>query len=336
VDDEIQNKTDQEKPRLPVLSKGDRLAVIQIVPKQHFTAPPPRFSEASLVKELEENGIGRPSTYASILSTIRDKGYVDLLKGYFHPNELGFIVNDLLVSSFPEIFDVEFTARMEDNLDLVESNKAKLEEILSTFYTPFKKDLDAASEGMLSVKGVGFATPLQCPKCGQTLHIKMGKNGHFLACSGYPDCTYSSDYERDEKGNILPAAPLSDEVTDEKCEKCQRPMVVKRGRFGDFLACSGYPDCRNTKSRNSNGGKPIGLKCPAEGCSGEVVERTSKRGKPFFGCSQYPECTFASWERPVDRPCPECGAPYLVEKTTKRNGTFLSCQQQGCGYKEIP
>jgi DNA topoisomerase-1 len=336
VDDELQSKSDQKKPRLPRLSDGDRLDLKQIDPKQHFTAPPPRFSEASLVKELEENGIGRPSTYASILSTIRDKGYVDLVKGYFHPNELGFIVNDLLVASFPEIFNVEFTARMEDNLDLVESNKARLEEILSLFYTPFKKDLDAAAEGMLSVKGVGFETALQCPECGKRLHIKMGKNGHFLACSGYPDCTYSTDYTRDEKGKIQPVEPVTEEATDQVCEKCGRPMVVKRGRFGDFLACSGFPECKNTRSVNSNGGESIGMKCPAENCDGDVVERTSKRGKRFYGCSRFPECTFASWDLPVNKPCPKCGAPYLVEKTTKRDGTVRRCHQQGCGYKEKP
>ena len=334
VDEEIQSQTDQKKPRLPELSEGDRLTLKQIDPRQHFTAPPPRFSEASLVKELEENGIGRPSTYANILSTIRDKGYVDLMKGYFHPNELGFIVNDLLVASFPEIFDVEFTARMENNLDLVESDKAKFEEILSMFYTPFKKDLEAAAEGMLSVKGVGFETPLKCPECSRTLHIKMGKNGHFLACSGYPECTYSSDYSRDEKGNIQPVSPAGEESTDQICDKCERPMVIKHGRFGEFLACSGFPDCKNTKSVNGSGGKPIGMKCPAEGCSGEVVERMSKRGKQFFGCSRFPDCTFASWDLPVAKQCPECGADYLVKKTTKRAGTFLSCRQQDCGYKE--
>ena len=336
VDEELQSKSDKKKPRLPDLSDGDRLDLKQIDSKQHFTAPPPRFSEASLVKELEENGIGRPSTYASILSTIRDKGYVDLLKGYFHPNELGFIVNDLLVASFPEIFDVEFTARMEDNLDLVESDKAKLEEILSMFYTPFKKDLDAAAEGMLSVKGVGFATSLQCPECNKRLHIKMGKNGHFLACSGYPECTYSTDYTRDEKGNIQPVEPVPEEATDQACEKCGRPMVVKRGRFGNFLACSGFPECKNTRSVNGNGGKSIGMKCPAENCDGDVVERTSKRGKRFYGCSKFPDCTFASWDLPIDKPCPQCGAPYLVEKTTKRDGTFFRCHQQGCGYKQNP
>jgi DNA topoisomerase-1 len=336
VDEEIQSESEQKKTPLPPLTEGDRLALAQLEPKQHFTAPPPRFSEASLVKELEENGIGRPSTYAAILSTIREKGYVDLLKGYFRPNELGFIVNDLLVGSFADIFDVAFTARMEDSLDLVESEKANSQEILTLFYDPFKRNLEAAARGMLNVKGVGFPTALECPKCGQKLHIKVGKNGHFLACSGYPECTYSSDYTRDEKGNIAPVAAAADEMTDETCVKCGRHMVIKRGRFGDFLACSGYPECKNTKSMNGNNANPIGVGCPEEGCGGDIVERTSRRGKLFYGCSRFPECHFASWDKPVGRECPACGAKFLVEKTSKRQGTTLACRNPDCGYKENP
>ena len=176
VDEQVASDSEQKKPKLPALAQGDILQLDKLDPKQHFTMPPPRFSEASLVKELEENGIGRPSTYASILSTIRGKGYVDLVKGYFRPSELGFIVNDLLVQNFPEVFDVEFTARMEENLDQVESEKINLEQVLSGFYQPFKKDLDSASEGMLSVKGVGVPTELNCPDCQKPLRIKVGKN----------------------------------------------------------------------------------------------------------------------------------------------------------------
>lgn len=335
VDDQIASDNEQKKPKLPEVAQGDVLNPKKLEPKQHFTQPPPRFSEASLVKELEENGIGRPSTYATILSTIRGKGYVDLVKGYFRPNELGFIVNDLLVQNFPEIFDVEFTARMEENLDQVESDKINSLQVLNRFYQPFKKDLDSASEEMLSVKGVGMPTELTCPECQKPLRIKVGKNGHFLACSGYPECTYSSDYTRDEKGHIQPVKPPEEEVTDKNCEKCASPMVVKRGRYGDFLACSGYPECKNTQSLNSNGsGKSIGLSCPEKGCSGEVVERSSKRGKLFFGCNRFPECTFATWDKPIDRECPVCGANFLVEKTTKKDGTFLTCLTDDCGFKE--
>jgi DNA topoisomerase-1 len=335
VDDEIATETEQKKPKLPELSQGAVLKLNQLEPKQHFTMPPPRFSEASLVKELEENGIGRPSTYASILSTIRDKGYVDLVRGYFKPNELGFIVNDLLVQNFPEIFEVQFTARMEENLDQVESEKIDSLQVLNRFYRPFKKDLDSASEGMLSVKGVGLPTELSCPECNKQLRIKFGKNGHFLACSGYPDCTYSRDYTRDEKGNIQPVEIPAEEVTDKTCEKCGKPMVVKRGRYGDFLACSGYPECKNSQSLNSSGnGKTIGLACPRDGCAGEIVERSSKRGKLFYGCNRFPDCDFATWDKPLDRECPVCGAKFLVEKTTKKQGTFVTCLTDGCGFKE--
>lgn len=335
VDDQAASDTEQKKPKLPELAEGDKLNLDKLDPKQHFTMPPPRFSEASLVKELEENGIGRPSTYASILSTIRGKGYVDLVKSYFRPSELGFIVNDLLVQNFPEVFDVEFTAKMEENLDQVESEKINSLQVLDGFYKPFKKDLDSAFDGMLSVKGVGMPTGLDCPECSKPLRIKVGKNGHFLACSGYPDCTYSSDYTRDEKGNVQPVKPSDEEATDKNCEKCGMPMVVKRGRYGDFLACSGYPECKNTQSLNSNGsGKAIGVSCPQKDCSGEIVERSSKRGKLFFGCNRFPECTFATWDMPIARQCPDCDADFLVEKTTKKEGTFITCLTEGCGFKE--
>jgi DNA topoisomerase-1 len=336
VDDEIKSESDRKKPVLPELSEGMALNLKQLEPKQHFTMPPPRFSEASLVKELEENGIGRPSTYAAILSTIRQKEYVDLLKGYFRPTELGFIVNDLLIKSFPDIFNVEFTARMEENLDRVEAAEVESSELLTRFYKPFKKHLGLASEEMLSVKGVGIPTGLSCPDCGKQLHIKVGKNGHFLACCGYPDCTYSRDYIRDEKGRIQAVEPNSQDITDKTCGKCGKPMVIKRGRYGEFLACSGYPDCEHTQSLNSNGpGKPIGVKCPHQGCSGDVIERQSKRGKIFYGCSRFPDCNFATWDKPVARECPSCGAKFLVEKTTKKEGSFLACIENGCGYKKV-
>ena len=335
VDDELASETEQKKPKLPDLNQGATLTLNQLEPKQHFTMPPPRFSEASLVKELEENGIGRPSTYASILSTIRGKGYVDVVRGYFRPSELGFIVNDLLVQNFPDIFDVEFTAKMEENLDQVESKKVNSLQVLSQFYKPFSKDLDSASETMLSVKGVGIPTELTCPQCEKPLRIKVGKNGHFIACSGYPECTYSSDYSRDEKGKIQPVEYDEEEVTDKVCEKCGNPMVIKRGRYGGFLACSGYPECKNTQSLNSNGnGKKIGVDCPQSNCTGDIVERTSKRGKLFYGCNRFPECTFATWDKPIARECPVCGAKFLVEKTTKKQGTFVTCQAEGCGFKE--
>ncbi|MFO7716204.1 type I DNA topoisomerase [Desulfosarcina sp.] len=336
ADDEAESSKGSQP--LPELPEKSLLELLRIDPRQHFTQPPPRFSEASLVKELEENGIGRPSTYAAILTTIRDKGYVELLKGYFKPTELGFIVNDLLIASFPEILDVEFTARLENDLDRVEQSEVEALTILNQFYGPFSRKLAAAAESMLSVKGVGMPTELTCPLCKKNaLRIKMGKNGHFLACSGYPECTYSSDYERDEKGIVAPVAPVQSEATDKVCDLCAKPMVVKRGRYGDFLACTGYPECKNTQSLN--GGTPAkstGVACPEEGCGGEIVEKSSKRGKLFYGCNRYPACSFASWDRPVAVVCPVCGNPYLVEKTTKRDGTRHVCPNRDCQHRQAP
>ncbi len=334
TDDQIESERQKTKDDFPELNEGGILKLNELEPKQHFTMPPPRFSEASLVKELEENGIGRPSTYAAILSTIREKGYVDLVKGYFKPNELGFIVNDLLVNSFADVFDVEFTANMENDLDRIEAAEVNYSEILTKFYDAFKKELETASTGMLSVKGIGFSTDLTCPQCSNRLHIRMGKNGQFLGCSNYPECTYTRNYTRDEKGVVHPVEPSSDQTSDRICDKCGKPMLIKAGRYGTFYACSGYPDCKTTLSTNStNGGEKTGVHCPEQGCAGELIQRSSKRGKIFYGCSRFPDCTFATWDKPVAKECPECGAKFLVEKTTKKQGTFLACNTKGCGFK---
>ena len=187
---------------------------------------------------------------------------------------------------------------------------------------------------MLSVKGVGFPTGLSCPQCGKELHVKVGKNGHFLASSGYPDCTHSSDYTRDEKGRIIPVEAPAESVSDKVCEKCGLPMIIKRGRYGEFLACSGYPECKQTQSLYANGsGKPTDVPCPENNCDGELLEKTSRRGQIFYGCSRFPECTFATWDKPVNRQCPVCGAKFMVEKTTKKKGTIFSCLSEGCGYR---
>lgn len=335
VDDEKKDSKGKEKALLPDLAEKMVLKLNKIDPKQHFTSPPPRFTEASLVKELEENGIGRPSTYASILSTIRDKGYVEFLKGNFRPSELGFIVSDLLVENFPDILSVDFTAKMENDLDRVEAAETDPLGILSGFYNTFEKRLASASENMLSVKGVGVPTHLACPACGKKLHIKVGKNGPFLACEGYPDCKYSRNYIRDEKGNITALEPDHEAAEGEVCDACGRPMVVKQGRFGDFLACSGYPDCKKTRSLGAKtSAQSTGVRCPEKNCDGEIVERVSKRGKVFYGCSRFPKCDFATWDKPVARKCPGCGADIMVEKETKRDGKVVKCLDKGCGYLE--
>ena len=321
---------------LPDVKKGDVLKTLKINPKQHFTKPPPRFTEASLVKELENKGIGRPSTYAAILSVIKDKGYVDFIKRNFIPSELGFIVNDLLVASFPDILDTTFTAQLETSLDDVASGKLDEVQLLTKFYKSFKKSLDAADEHMISVKGVGVETDLKCPDCNSQLNIKIGRNGHFLACTKYPDCSFTSNYLRDEKGTLSIEKKIIDNTKVKDCIKCGKPMVKKDGRFGTFLACTGYPECKHTESVNGGAGsKDIGVKCPEPDCDGTIVERRSKRGKIFFGCSKYPDCTFASWDKPVDKACPDCESKYLVEKETKKDGKFLKCPNKDCGFKEL-
>ena len=336
AEDEMESKREKGSDHLPDLKEGILLKLNRLEPKQHFTLPPPRFSEASLVKELEENGIGRPSTYANILSTIREKGYVDMVKRYFRPSELGFIVNDLLVKSFPDVLEVEFTAKMEEDLDRIETSEVDAQKILNRFYTSFKRELDAASKGMLSLKSMGFPTELSCPECHAPLHIKVGKNGQFLGCSRYPECTHTRNYSRDEKGGIHAIEPSVDEPSDKNCEKCGKSMVIKQGKFGTFYACSGYPICKNTQSVISDkSAVETGVNCPEKGCEGKLVQRTSKRGKVFYGCNHFPDCTFALWDKPVATNCPECGAKYLLEKSTKKQGTFLACHTKGCGYRAV-
>lgn len=328
-------ENEKKKEQLPTLVKGQILTRDKLDPKQHFTVPPPRFTEASLVKELEENGIGRPSTYASILTIIRSKGYVELVKGQFIPGELGFIVNDLMVKSFPDVMNVEFTAKLEDDLDRIEAAEVPSLDILERFYDHFKKELDIAAESMQSVKGEGLPTDLTCPDCGKELFIKVGKNGHFLACCGYPDCSWTRDYVRDEKGKIQAIEPPPLETVDKDCDKCGKPMIVKRGRYGNFLACTGYPECKHTLSISQNGGLTgTGVKCPNPGCEGEIVEKRSRRGKIFYGCNKYPGCDYATWDKPVDKKCPDCDFDFLLEKTTKRKGTFLTCPQKDCSFEE--
>jgi DNA topoisomerase-1 len=225
---------------------------------------------------------------------------------------------------------------MEDNLDCVETADIDAISVLKTFYAPFRQRLAQAEDGMLSVKGVGIETDLTCPQCGRNrLHIKVGKNGHFLACNGYPECSYSRDYERDEKGHIKPIEPNHEAATDKFCPHCQQPMVIKRGKYGEFIACSGFPNCKHTESVNGQAnGNSVGVPCPEKDCGGDIVEKRSKRGKVFYGCSRYPKCTFATWDKPIAKACPVCGAPYLVEKNSKQKGNYIACVNRDCGYQE--
>jgi DNA topoisomerase-1 len=310
---------------LPPLTEGEALTLIKLDPKQHFTQPPPRFSEALLVKTLEEKGIGRPSTYAAIISTIQDRHYVQKVENKFRPTELGVLVSELLVNHFPVVMDVAFTAKMEEELDKIEEGQMRWVEVVKDFYKPFSESLEKAQAEMKDFKSEQTPTDITCEKCGKPMVIKWGRNGQFLACSGYPDCKNTKPFVRNENGEVE-AAP--EETTDEKCPKCGSSMVIKRGRFGKFLACSRYPECNHTQ------GMSTGVTCPEDG--GKIVERRSRFGKVFYSCSNYPACKFAIWYKPVSRPCPQCGAPFLVEKYSKKTGPYIACLKKECGYKEEP
>ncbi len=323
-DDEAAEKAADSDRLLPPLAEGDQVELTEVRPEQHFTQPPPRFTEASLVKELEEKGIGRPSTYAAILSTIVDRGYVDRRERRFFPTELGTLVNQLLVESFPEIIDTDFTALMEQDLDKVEDGARDWRDLLGVFYKPFSADLAKAKEQMRDVKREEIPTEYVCEKCGKPMVIKWGRNGSFLACQGYPECRNTKEIERKADGTV---EIVPEPTTDEVCENCGAPMVVKRGRFGSFLACSRYPDCKTTRPIS------LGVACPREGCGGFLTEKRSRRGKTFYGCSNYSKtsCDFVTWDRPIAEACPDCGAKFMVKKETK-SGTHIRCLT--CSFKK--
>ncbi len=357
--------------QLPPLTEGQVLNLIKLDPAQHFTQPPPRYTEATLIKALEENGIGRPSTYAAILANISGRDYVTVEKRRFSPTELGFLVTDLLVKGFPDILNTSFTAQMENNLDTIERGKINWIHVMKDFYKSFQSDLEKAEKEM---KGE-VVTDVSCPQCRQPMAIKSGKNGVFLACTGYPECKSTANFTRDEKGNIVVEQAPKVDKDESPCEKCGKPMVAKTGKFGPFLACSGYPECKNTRDIQSkelgeqNGDfsdvtcKECGAKmvvkrghagqrflacskypdctytesistnvpCPNEGCNGTIVEKASRKGKLFYACDQYPKCRFATWDEPYDDTCPECGTRVMSVRRTKEEKPVLVCRDKKCG-----
>jgi DNA topoisomerase I len=314
--EESRDENDEKSATLPELSEKEPLILEKITPSQHFTQPPARYNEASLVKELEERGIGRPSTYAPIISTIVDRGYVIKDGRTLKPTELGIITNGLLVKHFPTVLDIEFTARMEDELDEIEEGKIVWTKVLEEFYGPFKTSMEKAGVEMKKVK-MEEKTDEVCEKCGSPMVVRQSRYGAFLACTGFPKCKNTKDLPR--KGEEITEAA-------EPCEKCGSSMEVKRSRFGAFLACSAYPKCKNTRSIL----KKIGVKCPEAGCGGDIVEKRSKKGRVFFSCSNWPKCKFSSWQRPLPETCPTCGA-ILTEKYSKA-GISKECSKK-CGYK---
>jgi DNA topoisomerase-1 len=310
---------DEAESAIPILEEGETLTLHGLDPKQHFTQPPPRFTEASLIKALEELGIGRPSTYASILGTIiNDRGYVHRERRTLIPTELGMTVTDRLKPFFPEIMDVEFTAQMEDSLDKVEEGQKNWVDTIRAFYEPFKIDLARAKKNMANEKK-GEEIGEACPECTQPLIERRGRFGKFIACSAYPDCKY--------KRNLPGSERAEDQPTDDICPTCAKPMVIKHGRFGKFIACSGYPECKTTKPVT------LGIACPLPGCAGQLVERRSKKGRTFYGCSAYPACNFVVWQRPIPEPCPKCGAAFTTERIGKGRSVRM-CVKEGCDFKQ--
>ena len=303
----------EDKRPLPPLVEGDELRLLELLPEQHFTEPPPRFTEATLVKAMEENGIGRPSTYAPILSTIQERGYVEKEGRALKPKDLGFVVNQLLTSYFPEITGVGFTAEMEEELDEIAEGQREWQPVVHDFYEPLKAALLVA-EGAPPVQE---KTSEVCDKCGRPMVIRWGRFGRFLACTGFPECK-----------NTQPLAGEQEEAqtaTDEVCPVCEKPMVIRRGRFGPFLACSDYPTCRGTRKLLAK----VGVACPE--CRGDIVAQRTKRGRTFYGCSNYPNCRFTSWARPLPEPCPECSGVVVAQAGGKTK--CLKCGRRGVAPK---
>jgi DNA topoisomerase-1 len=305
-----------EEVIFPALKEKEALDLLKVLAEQHFTQPPARYNEASLVKALEQFGIGRPSTYAPIISTIQDRGYVKKEEKRFAPEEIGFIVNDFLVEHFPNIVDIEFTAKMEEDLDKVAEGKEDWKKLMTDFYDPFMKNLSAKEKEVDKKAITEEKTDELCPKCGSAMVIKLGRFGKFMACTNYPTCKTTKPMGEEKK--------LIEEFSGEVCDKCGKPMAVKRGRYGAFLACTGYPDCKNIKSIT----KPTGAKCPECG-KGDIVEKKSKAGRNFYACNNYPDCKFAMWQKPTGEKCPKCGALMAYAAKEKQ-----ICSNKECKYEK--
>lgn len=377
--DEKTEDDDEAELSLPRVEKGETLALNSITPEQHFTEPPPRYTEATLVKALEEKGIGRPSTYAAIMSTIQEREYVEKLQGRFHPTALGKTVNDLLIDGgFDDLFNESYTARMEEELDEIEEGKIEWTAALREFYDKFEGDLDKFKVFVKEIKEKSKPTDEVCLKCNTPGMVqKWGRFGPYLKCL---NCDATRDAEppagADGAGNQAEGSVAGEDAEPEACELCGKPMQMKRGRFGPFLGCTGYPECRNIRKIGKSGvaapppvpldekcpvdgaqlvkrfgrfgefiscsnypkckyikQETVGVSCSRPGCKGEIVVKKSKRGKAFYGCSEYPNCNIVYWDKPVLETCPQCNAPFLLEKTTKKQGTFRYCANEDCGYR---
>ncbi len=315
---------EKDEATLPQLQQEEIVSCQELLPEQHFTQPPPRFSEARLVKTLEEFGIGRPSTYASIINTLTARKYVRLEKRVFYPEDVGMVVSDLLSNHFAQYVDYNFTAQLEENLDAISRGEAQWRPLLKEFWEPFitllkQKETEISKQDVTTEK-----TDRECPECKKPLVIKLGRAGRFLACSGFPECRYTEALNGDAKEEPV--------ISDQKCEKCDAPMLIKEGRYGKFYACSAYPACKNIQPLVKP--KALGITCP--GCKeGELQEKKSRYGKIFYSCNLYPKCKYALWDLPIEEACPKCDFPLIVEKVTKRDGTYRKCPQEECDWKLV-
>jgi DNA topoisomerase-1 len=311
---------EEEQQPLPPMAADMPLRLVAVAPEQHFSGPPDRFTEGTLVREMEERGLARPSTYASVVETIQERQYVEREERALKPTPLGRRVTEYLVEAFPKVMGIAFTAAMEGRLDDVEEGTARWQAVVAEFHGPFREELDRAGQAERPEP-----SGHRCPKCGKPLALKYGRNGEFFACTGYPACRHTANPLRRPDGSVEPEGE-DEEPVEDRCPDCGAAMVKKRGRFGKFLACSRYPACRGAKPIS------IGVECP-KGCGGFVTERKSKMGRAFFGCSSYPKCDFVSWDRPRDGACPDCGSAWLVEKASKQGVTYTACPNRECGYR---
>jgi len=315
---------DSDEKMLPELEEGDKVKLKDIINDQHFTEPPPRYSEASLIKALEEYGIGRPSTYASIISTIQQRGYAELEQKRFHPTDVGRIVNKFLTEYFTKYVDYDFTANLEDDLDAISRGEKVWVPVLEKFWEPFIKLVEKINKTVQRKDVTQEALDEKCPKCGKPLSIRLGRRGRFIGCTGYPDCDYTRSMEGEETTASEPEV-----VEGRTCPQCNSPLIIRHGRYGKFIGCSNYPKCKFIESLE----KPAdtGITCP-ECYKGTMLKRKSRYGKEFYSCSRYPDCKYAIWNEPVQKICPKCKWPIMMIKITKRRGTELVCPQKTCGY----
>jgi DNA topoisomerase-1 len=326
TDDSAKTNDGSKEKFLPAMETGDKISLKAMRAEQHFTEPPPRYSEASLVKTLEEFGIGRPSTYASIISTLQDREYVEVDNKRFRPTDVGRVVNKFLTEYFTQYVDYDFTAKLEDQLDAISRGEVEWVPMLKDFWSPFKERVTKIDETVQRKDVTQEQIDEACPKCGKPLSIRLGRRGRFIGCTGYPECDYTRNVNADENDE------KQDEVVEGRtCPKCESALVIKTGPYGKFIGCSNYPKCRFIEPLEKP--KDTGVQCP-ECQQGTMLQRKSRRGKIFFSCSNYPKCKYATWNEPIDEACPQCHWPILTLKVTKRWGTQKLCPQESCGYKQ--